>query len=605
MMDSWDYQTPSPDIKFENSPAESFLSAPGEPYPSLFGSSAATTMDPNEMMTPPATTDDKQTELSSVLSGLVTNLPEATPSTPGSTATEKKPTKKRKSWGQVLPEPKTNLPPRYAYISTNTQTNLAYILTRWVIRKRAKTEDEKEQRRVERVLRNRRAAQSSRERKRLEVEALEIRNQELEALLRQAKQANDALIQKLHQVQSSGVMPRSSPPFEGLRANPVTFSQELFGSQDGHSVSLEQGDQSIEEILRSSQASSTVNPASLSPALSPIPDQDEEDEDAENQVEPAVTTGKATNASTSENASPDATQHPAEMLCEDLQCRSAEAPRSWLTASQQQLHPALALLLPLQLLLTSTSAMLSLCQRPLMQIAMSMTAGFSLPPTTQMLTTIIILVTTPRSRSRQRTSSTSTNSSTTTSTSSPTLSTSTSSSSSTPMTAQPWARRSSSLRLSTLRKILSCSPTLARPLMDATMAVLRLASTERHEVDRVQGGDLSAAAAANGSQQQQRNSDDGKEETTIWPSGVPTPSRETLLTLLWVLRVEERKIQIRDRISAMEKSMEPGRRSVSETTNQKFILKVRGPKRAATEIDYHHQHSFFKGRTSLKKRRFL
>lgn len=28
-------------------------------------------------------------------------------------SSDKKPTKKRKSWGQVLPEPKTNLPPRY------------------------------------------------------------------------------------------------------------------------------------------------------------------------------------------------------------------------------------------------------------------------------------------------------------------------------------------------------------------------------------------------------------------------------------------------------------------------------------------------------------
>ena len=27
---------------------------------------------------------------------------------------DKKPTKKRKSWGQELPTPKTNLPPRYA-----------------------------------------------------------------------------------------------------------------------------------------------------------------------------------------------------------------------------------------------------------------------------------------------------------------------------------------------------------------------------------------------------------------------------------------------------------------------------------------------------------
>ncbi|EKG20168.1 hypothetical protein MPH_02525 [Macrophomina phaseolina MS6] len=58
--------------------------------------------------------------------------------------------KKRKSWGQVLPEPKTNLPPR----------------------KRAKTADEKEQRRIERVKRNRLAAHNSRERKREEMEKL-------------------------------------------------------------------------------------------------------------------------------------------------------------------------------------------------------------------------------------------------------------------------------------------------------------------------------------------------------------------------------------------------------------------------------------------------
>ena len=75
--------------------------------------------------------------------------PEADPSCPNS---EQKGTKKRKSWGQVLPEPKTNLPPR----------------------KRAKTEDEKEQRRIERVKRNRLAAHNSRERKRQEVELLTL-----------------------------------------------------------------------------------------------------------------------------------------------------------------------------------------------------------------------------------------------------------------------------------------------------------------------------------------------------------------------------------------------------------------------------------------------
>lgn len=65
-----------------------------------------------------------------------------------------KPVKKRKSWGQELPEPKTTLPPR----------------------KRAKTDDEKEQRRIERIKRNRAAAHNSRERKRQEAASLEVAN---------------------------------------------------------------------------------------------------------------------------------------------------------------------------------------------------------------------------------------------------------------------------------------------------------------------------------------------------------------------------------------------------------------------------------------------
>ncbi|KAG0137784.1 hypothetical protein HOY82DRAFT_477373 [Tuber indicum] len=59
--------------------------------------------------------------------------------------------KKRKSWGQELPIPTTNHPPR----------------------KRAKTDEEKEQRRVERMLRNRAAARSSRERKEKQVASME------------------------------------------------------------------------------------------------------------------------------------------------------------------------------------------------------------------------------------------------------------------------------------------------------------------------------------------------------------------------------------------------------------------------------------------------
>ncbi|KAK0336017.1 transcription factor that binds to CRE motif [Friedmanniomyces endolithicus] len=72
--------------------------------------------------------------------------------TPASVIVHSKPAKKRKSWGQSLPEPTTALPPR----------------------KRAKTDDEKEQRRIERIKRNRAAAHNSRERKRAETETLAV-----------------------------------------------------------------------------------------------------------------------------------------------------------------------------------------------------------------------------------------------------------------------------------------------------------------------------------------------------------------------------------------------------------------------------------------------
>lgn len=79
---------------------------------------------------------------------------------------QSKPAKKRKSWGQELPEPRTTLPPR----------------------KRAKTDDEKEQRRIERIKRNRAAAHNSRERKRQETETLAVAlaraNAELDAYRR-------------------------------------------------------------------------------------------------------------------------------------------------------------------------------------------------------------------------------------------------------------------------------------------------------------------------------------------------------------------------------------------------------------------------------------
>ncbi|KAM0275023.1 hypothetical protein ACHAQH_007629 [Verticillium albo-atrum] len=263
-MEPWEHSA-TPMIKFEDSPAESFVSTPGDMYPSLFPESASpNTLDPSDMMSPTSPED---------LSIADTDMPPSEDSTG-----DKKGSKKRKSWGQVLPEPKTNLPPR----------------------KRAKTEDEKEQRRVERVLRNRRAAQSSRERKRLEVEALEIKNKELETALNHAQQANARLMEELTKFRrGSGAVARSSSPFDSFHAsNSVTLSPELFGSQDARRASAPDSESSlVDGLMSASQPAATVNPASLSPALTPVPETDEvseQQEDVMAATSPAVLSSDVT-----------------------------------------------------------------------------------------------------------------------------------------------------------------------------------------------------------------------------------------------------------------------------------------------------------------------
>ena len=111
--------------------------------------------------------EDLQTPAASSPTPSAVDMSSFDPSSPPPTVViQSKPAKKRKSWGQELPEPKTNLPPR----------------------KRAKTDDEKEQRRIERIKRNRAAAHNSRERKRQETETLAVAlaraNAEIEAYRR-------------------------------------------------------------------------------------------------------------------------------------------------------------------------------------------------------------------------------------------------------------------------------------------------------------------------------------------------------------------------------------------------------------------------------------
>ncbi|KAL3956716.1 hypothetical protein ACCO45_009562 [Purpureocillium lilacinum] len=223
-------QQSSPMAKLEASPVESFISTPGDSYPSLFSatspSSPSATINPMDMMTPKSYADDAESSRLSVVPEDPTPADgEATPE-----SSDKKPAKKRKSWGQVLPEPKTNLP-------------------------RAKTEDEKEQRRVERVLRNRRAAQSSRERKRLEVEALEKKTKELETALENANKANKLLMDELSRVRCTS----------GVGA-----------SQDGVRMMSDSAANLVDQLVLSNP-NPTVNPASLSPELGPVSDAKPED----------------------------------------------------------------------------------------------------------------------------------------------------------------------------------------------------------------------------------------------------------------------------------------------------------------------------------------
>ncbi|KAG8530096.1 uncharacterized protein KY384_005578 [Bacidia gigantensis] len=188
---------------------------------------------------------------------------------------EKRSSKKRKSWGQELPTPKTNLPPR----------------------KRAKTEDEKEQRRIERVLRNRAAAQSSRERKRQEVEKLEgekstieEQNQNLKDRLMAVEHEKFLLSQKLAKMaaQIKSLKDGTTPP----PSEPASPAPEI-QSFDQMKIKKEIDDYQYSALTPqtfSSPASMTYSP-SESPSQSSLSFDDE-----------------------SLATSPDMTQHPAAMF---------------------------------------------------------------------------------------------------------------------------------------------------------------------------------------------------------------------------------------------------------------------------------------------------
>ncbi|KAL8790437.1 MAG: hypothetical protein Q9213_000589 [Squamulea squamosa] len=204
---------------------------------------------------------------------------------------EKKPAKKRKSWGQELPTPKTNLPPR----------------------KRAKTEDEKEQRRIERVLRNRQAAQSSRERKRQEVEKLEGEKHSIEEqnqMLKERLMAAEHEKFKLQQQNSMlaaelAALRGGSPSAQASLATSPDYAMDLLNNQQAIKKELDDTIYALRTPISLPSDSFSPSPSASIASRSPSPTSfDLGFHDL--------------------TASPDMTQHPAAMLC-DLQCQSGAA----------------------------------------------------------------------------------------------------------------------------------------------------------------------------------------------------------------------------------------------------------------------------------------
>lgn len=317
---------------------------------------------------------------------------------------EKKPVKKRRSWGQELPIPKTNLPPR----------------------KRAKTEDEKEQRRIERVLRNRAAAQTSRERKRMEVERLENEKKRFE-------QQNAFLLQRLAQMEAEN---------SRLTRQVEQLSAEIRGS-------------------RGTTPKSNVVDDSNSPTLTPTLFK-QEPEDIGLERIPFPTPSSPSSKPTDLSEASDSTQHPAAMLCDDLQCQSKAltGPLSFLGSTTSNLNWNLTLqMVHMQLLfLTMSSAAYSGLILPLLRILTSLKVGcpltFSVEEIYQHLPLIHWLISTPSLSAHWMPSS---------------------------------SRRRSVFRMRMLARLLECSPALARPLRDATGKALQLAVREnlsRHRNDR-------------------------------------------------------------------------------------------------------------------------
>lgn len=433
-------------------------------------------------------------------------------------------------------------------------------------RKRAKTEDEKEQRRVERVIRNRKAASASRERKRQEAEALALRNKELEAQLALLQERNSQLERELKMARPElgGV---SSPANES-----VTFSQELFPSQPLSNMSQSSLDLLNDILNKSEQTPKTVDPTTISPALSPVAEEPEFDEAAIQQETVAEVSKPAVEKTTTQitTSNHPSTQYPAAVLWSDLQCQRPVEAALWVSTAVQSHFTTVLLMLQmassLSTLVLNMNSWARTSSTPSSSRQPSTTTTSSRRPhlPTALISIILAVTNPPTSRPSSSTSTTSAAPPTTTATNQ--------------ALAQPTLPSNSSypkntLRLRTLRKLLTCNRQLARPLQDATLEVLRLSLTKGTAAHAVLGqdnvaGELSILPPAL-LEQQQLLSIGAADGSRKWPS------TERLISLLWAIRALERRIQLREQgvqdVKGAESSSKLSSSSESKMVRLRFI----------------------------------
>lgn len=334
--------------------------------------------------------------------------------------------------------------------------------------KRAKTVDEKEQRRIERVIRNRQAAQSSRERKRQEVEKLEgekmsieEQNQALKERLMTVEHEKLLLTRQIANLRGQLTKFQHKPPagtptcLDSSWIAPDGFDQqEIKQELDDLPYSIATPQLSFGQSSSSFGSPSTMT---YSPSQSP----------------PNVGLGIG-----SMTASPDLMQLPAALLC-DLQCQSAiQACPSWtlptiphkaaiqlytttLTSAMLISAIYLQLMVPMAMIFNSLKK-----ASPLPARMMTSTTSTLLPLIQWLISTPANLIPTTKTTSttKMRTSTTKANTS----------------SRNTPS-------RVRILRPRLLRRLLLSSPSLARPLKGATgWAQLKTSSTTgRNETQNV------------------------------------------------------------------------------------------------------------------------